>query len=50
MDLTLELRHALRSLRRHRGLALAAAVTLGLGIGATLTMAGIIERGGSHPI
>lgn len=44
MDLTLELRHALRSLRRHRGLTLAAAVTLGLGIGATLTMAGIIEH------
>jgi putative ABC transport system permease protein len=44
MDLTLELRHALRSLRRHPWLTLAAAVTLGLGIGATLTMAGIIEH------
>ena len=44
MDLSLELRYGLRSLRRHRWLTLAAAVTLGLGIGAALTMAGIIEH------
>ena len=44
MDLTLEFRHAFRSLKRHRTLTLAAAVTLGLGIGAALTMAGIIEH------
>ena len=44
MDLSLEFRHAFRSLKRHRTLTLAAAVTLGLGIGAALTMAGIIEH------
>ena len=44
MDPKLEFRHAFRSLRRHRTLTLAAAVTLGLGIGAALTMAGIIEH------
>src|SRR5919106_2478809 len=40
----LDLRYALRSLRRHRGLTLAAIATLGLGIGAALTMAGIVEH------
>ena len=44
MDLSLDLRQGIRSLRRHRGLTLAAAVTLGLGIGAALTMAGIVEH------
>jgi putative ABC transport system permease protein len=44
MDLKLELRHGFRTLKRHRGMTLAATVTLGLGIGAALTMAGIIER------
>jgi putative ABC transport system permease protein len=44
MDLKLELRHGFRTLKRHRGMTLAAAVTLGLGIGAALTMAGIIEH------
>jgi putative ABC transport system permease protein len=44
MDLSLELRHGLRTLKRHRTLTLTAAVTLGLGIGAALTMAGIIEH------
>jgi putative ABC transport system permease protein len=44
MDLSLDIRQGLRSLRRHRGLTLAAGVTLGLGIGAALTMAGIVEH------
>ena len=44
MDLKLELRHGFRTLNRHRGMTLAATVTLGLGIGAALTMAGIIEH------
>jgi predicted permease len=44
MDLRLELRHGFRTLKRHRGMTLAATVTLGLGIGAALTMAGIIEH------
>ena len=44
MDLALDVRQGLRSLRRHRMLTLAAAVTLGLGIGAALTMAGIVEH------
>ena len=44
MDLALDVRQGLRSLRRHRMLTIAAAVTLGLGIGAALTMAGIVEH------
>ena len=44
MDLKLELRHGFRTLNRHRAMTLAATVTLGLGIGAALTMAGIIEH------
>jgi putative ABC transport system permease protein len=40
----LDVRHALRSLRRHWKLTLAATTTLGLGIGAALTMAGIVEH------
>jgi putative ABC transport system permease protein len=40
----LDLRYALRSLRHHWQLTLAAATTLGLGIGAALTMAGIVEH------
>ncbi len=44
MDLSLDIRQAIRSLRRHRALTLAAAVTLGLGIGAAVTMAGIVQH------
>ena len=44
MRVPLEVRHALRSLRRHWRLTLAATATLGLGIGAALTMAGIVEH------
>ena len=44
MELKLDFRHGLRSLRRHRVLTLAAAVTLGLGIGAAVTMAGVVEH------
>ncbi len=44
MNLSLDIRQAVRSLRRHRGLTLAASATLGLGIGAALTMAGIVEH------
>jgi putative ABC transport system permease protein len=44
MELKLDIRHGLRSLRRHRVLTLAAAVTLGLGIGAAVTMAGVVEH------
>jgi predicted permease len=44
MNLKLELRHGFRTLKRNRVTTLAAAVTLGLGIGAALTMAGIIEH------
>ena len=44
MDLKLELRHGFRTLKRHRIMTLAATVTLGLGLGAALTMAGIIEH------
>jgi putative ABC transport system permease protein len=44
MNLKLDIRQGIRSLRRHRGLTLAAAATLGLGIGAALTMAGIVEH------
>ena len=44
MTASLDVRHAIRSLRRHWQLTLAAAMTLGLGIGAALTMAGIVEH------
>jgi len=44
VDLSLDLRQGIRSLRRHLGLTLAATATLGLGIGAALTMAGIVEH------
>jgi predicted permease len=44
MDMSLDIRQGIRSLRRHRGLTLAAITTLGLGIGAALTMAGIVEH------
>jgi hypothetical protein len=44
MDMSLDIRQGIRSLRRHRGLTLAAIATLGLGIGAALTMAGIVEH------
>jgi putative ABC transport system permease protein len=44
MDMALEIRQGIRSLRRHQGLTLAAIATLGLGIGAALTMAGIVEH------
>jgi predicted permease len=44
MDMSLDIRQGVRSLRRHRGLTLAAITTLGLGIGAALTMAGIVEH------
>ena len=44
MRVPLDVRHALRSLRRHWRLTLAATTTLGLGIGAALTMAGIVEH------
>jgi putative ABC transport system permease protein len=40
----LDLRYALRSMRHHWRLTLAATTTLGLGIGAALTMAGIVEH------
>jgi putative ABC transport system permease protein len=40
----LELRYALRTMRHHWRLTLAATTTLGLGIGAALTMAGIVEH------
>ncbi len=33
MEISLEIRHGIRSLLRHRGLTLAAMVTLGLGSG-----------------
>ena len=44
MKLLLDIRHALRGMRRHWRLTLAATTTLGLGIGAALTMAGIVEH------
>src|SRR5919109_3317688 len=44
MSLSLDLRQAIRSLKRHRALVLTAGVTLGLGIGAAITMAGIVEH------
>ncbi|MBA3317335.1 MAG: ABC transporter permease [Gemmatimonadales bacterium] len=44
MDISLDIRQGIRNLRRHRGLTLAAMTTLGLGVGATLTMAGIVEH------
>ena len=44
MRLSLDVRYALRSMRRHWRLTLAATATLGLGIGAALTMAGIVEH------
>jgi predicted permease len=44
VDLALDVRQGIRSLRRHRGLTFAATVTLGLGTGAVLTMAGIVEH------
>jgi putative ABC transport system permease protein len=44
MRVPLDVRHALRSLRRHWRLTLAATATLGVGIGAALTMAGIVEH------
>ena len=44
MRVALDVRHALRSLRRHWRLTLAATATLGAGIGAALTMAGIVEH------
>ena len=44
MGLSLDIRQGIRSLQRHRVLALTATVTLGLGIGAALTMAGIVDR------
>ena len=40
----LDLRYALRRMRHHWRLTLAATTTLGLGIGAALTMAGILEH------
>jgi hypothetical protein len=40
MDMSVDVRQGIRSLRRHGGLTLAAMTTLGLGIGAALTMAG----------
>jgi predicted permease len=42
--LSIDLRHAARSLRRAPGFALLAAITLGLGIGSTAAMFGIIDR------
>src|SRR5919108_6305469 len=44
MRAPLDVRNALRGLRRHWRLTLAATATLGLGIGAALTMAGIVEH------
>jgi predicted permease len=44
MEISLDIRQGVRSLRRHRGLTLAAVTTLGVGIGAALTMAGIVEH------
>ncbi len=44
MKVPLDVRHAIRSLRRHWRLTLAATATLGVGIGAALTMAGIVEH------
>jgi len=44
MDLSLDIRQSVRSLTRHRALALIATATLGLGIGAALTMAGIVDE------
>jgi putative ABC transport system permease protein len=44
MRVPLDVRHAVRSLRRHWRLTLAATATLGVGIGAALTMAGIVEH------
>ena len=44
MKLPLDIRYALRSLRRRWRLTLAGAATLGLGIGAALTMSGIVEH------
>lgn len=44
MRVPLDVRYALRSLRRHWKLTLPASATLGLGIGAALTMAGIVQH------
>ena len=44
MTASLDVRHAIRGLQRHWRLTLAATTTLGLGIGAALTMAGIVEH------
>lgn len=44
MGLSLGLRQGIRSLHRHLGLTLAASATLALGIGAAVTMAGIVEH------
>lgn len=40
----LDVRQALRGMRRRRGLTLAAALTLGLGIGAAATMYGVVDE------
>ncbi|MGH7526221.1 MAG: ABC transporter permease, partial [Gemmatimonadales bacterium] len=44
MNLALDLRQALRGMRRRRMLTLATVLTLGLGIGATATMYGVVDE------
>ena len=44
MDIRGHLHQAVRGLRRHPGLTLAATATLAVGIGAALTMAGLVEH------
>jgi putative ABC transport system permease protein len=42
-DVRMDVRYAMRSLRRNRGFALAAVLTLGLGIGATAAVYGVVD-------
>jgi putative ABC transport system permease protein len=44
LNLSLDIRQAVRSLKRHRGLVITASLMLGLGIGAAIAMAGIVEH------
>ncbi|MBA2457824.1 MAG: ABC transporter permease, partial [Gemmatimonadales bacterium] len=44
MNLTLDLRHALRGMRRRPGVTLATVLTLGLGIGTAATMYGVVDE------
>jgi putative ABC transport system permease protein len=44
MDFTLEMRQALRGMRRRPAVTLATALTLGLGIGTAATMFGVVQN------